>query len=60
MRSQYLENLYRVLKPSSFKAGKKVFNGLIIGLSEEGRLIVENDGYQHTYGFKEIEFLDRN
>ncbi|MFP5079244.1 biotin--[acetyl-CoA-carboxylase] ligase [Pedobacter sp. JCM 36344] len=56
----YLENLYQFGKASNFKSDNKIFEGYIVGVSEEGKLLVDHGGQQCSYGFKEIEFLDNN
>jgi len=43
---------------AKYRATSEVFDGQITGLSDEGRLIVQAAEQVHSYGFKEIEFLD--
>jgi BirA family biotin operon repressor/biotin-[acetyl-CoA-carboxylase] ligase len=56
----YKKCLYQFGQIKSYKSNNEVFNGCIVGLSKEGKLIVEHAGQQHSYGLKEIEFLDNN
>jgi len=58
MRNEYLKNLYRFNQLAKYRATSEVFDGQITGLSDEGRLIVQAAEQVHSYGFKEIEFLD--
>ena len=60
MRFEYLENLYRYGESARYKSASDVFDGEIIGVSNEGRLIILTAREERTYGFKEIEFLDKN
>jgi len=56
----YLDNLYKYNKISTYKANNSVFQGQIKGVSDEGKLLIEREGNLHSYGLKEIEFLDNN
>lgn len=58
LKERYLKNLYRFQKPSMFKTQEKVFLGKIIGVDEQGRLLVMNeDDSIVEYALKEITFL---
>lgn len=59
-QSLYLENLYQFGEISSYKSKNTMFEGRISGVSEEGKLLVFHQGKAHSYGLKEIEFLDNN
>jgi BirA family biotin operon repressor/biotin-[acetyl-CoA-carboxylase] ligase len=60
MHDLYLENLYRFDQTSHYKSGDKIFKGKITGVTPEGKLLVDHEGQQRSYGLKEIEFLDNN
>lgn len=60
LKLKYLSCLYRKDKVSVFEASdKKVFNGIIRGVSESGKLEVETeDGSKFLFGLKEIKMLN--
>ncbi|MDD3771274.1 MAG: biotin--[acetyl-CoA-carboxylase] ligase [Weeksellaceae bacterium] len=57
--TQYNEKLYGRGEVSQFKKGKEIFEGIIKGVDEEGRLLVEKKENQSLYSFKnkEVEFI---
>lgn len=59
LKTNYLDCLYRIDKVSVFEdADKKVFNGIIRGVSESGKLEVETEaGSKTLFDLKEIKML---
>lgn len=58
IHNAYLQNLYLLQKPSTFKDKRGIFTGTICGVELDGRLQIETE--QHTirrYFFKEVEYL---
>lgn len=56
--SRYLENLYLLNLPSTFKSeNDEDFQGTIIGVSPEGQLQIESNGKVKLFRFKEVKFL---
>jgi len=57
MRQEYIRNLYRYEVWSKFE-DIDVFNGRIVGISEEGKLFIEKENkVMNQYAFKEVKFL---
>lgn len=57
IKDQYLKNMYRYHEMGDFE-DKEKFKGKILGVNEDGRLIIEKDtGSQNYYAFKEVKFL---
>lgn len=56
----YLKSLYQFDKICSYRSADEVFEGRITGVSDEGKLLVFHNGEEHSYGLKEIEFMDNN
>ncbi len=59
IEERYLKNLYRINQISVFEnAQKKCFNGIIKGVSEEGKLLVETEDERIlAFDLKEIKLL---
>jgi len=57
LREQYLSRLYNFNIKSSYKFEYNTFEGTIEGVEEDGRLIVNINGTEKRFNFKEIEFL---
>ncbi|QWX84383.1 biotin--[acetyl-CoA-carboxylase] ligase [Cellulophaga sp. HaHaR_3_176] len=59
LKSQYLEVLFRKDKPSTFKdTSDQMFPGIIRGISNEGKLVVEiEDEILKEYDLKEVKLL---
>ncbi len=56
--ADYLSHLYLYRRESLFRyPGGKRFMGVITGVDETGRLILETDEGEQRFGLKEIEFL---
>jgi BirA family transcriptional regulator, biotin operon repressor / biotin---[acetyl-CoA-carboxylase] ligase len=57
MRAEYTSLLYRFNEWHSYKSCEGVCTGRVKGVTDEGRLIIEDhEGRMAEYGFKEIEF----
>ena len=56
MKSEYLKNLYWYGEERTFKA-RDYFKGRIVGVSDEGRLLIETQGEQLRFDFKEVEYI---
>ncbi|MBP8792736.1 MAG: biotin--[acetyl-CoA-carboxylase] ligase [Lutibacter sp.] len=61
LKTEYLKHLFKLNKPSVFSdKHDKLFLGKIIGVSEEGRLIVELENEKtREFNLKEIKFASR-
>lgn len=53
----YHERLYRLNRPAPFAVGENVFEGVITGVTPEGKLCVWAEGLEQYFGIKEIAFL---
>lgn len=52
----YLESLYLLNTMHTFSINNQVMKGRIIGVTENGRLLIESNGQKFDFGFKEISF----
>lgn len=52
----YLQNLYQFQEKCSYSADGKKFDGIIMGVSEYGKLLVSVNNTIKEFNFKEIEF----
>lgn len=59
LKSTYLNNLWLFNINANYRDHEGDFEGKIIGVNEEGMLLVEKNGQIKTYQHKEIEFLER-
>ena len=57
LKRDYLQVLYRYQEIHSYKISHEVVAGQILGVTEDGKLIIEMNGRLNYFGFKEIEFL---
>lgn len=58
LRTLYLSHLYRFGEAASYqKVDGTLFTGTITGISESGKLIVENNGISEAFDVKAIRFL---
>ncbi|WP_443945203.1 biotin--[acetyl-CoA-carboxylase] ligase [Pedobacter sp. AW1-32] len=57
LHEHYLNRLYNFKVKANYKSGSDYFDGTIEGIDEDGRLVVEVNGDQRYFNFKEIEFL---
>lgn len=54
---EYEARLYRRNEKGRFTDFKTIFDGVILGTTDEGKLIVDCEGNKREFGFKEIGFL---
>lgn len=59
IQEAYLNALYWLNKPGSFKVQDTIFGGVITGVSNTGLLQVACNGNTTAYNLKEIEFLNK-
>jgi BirA family transcriptional regulator, biotin operon repressor / biotin---[acetyl-CoA-carboxylase] ligase len=57
LQKDYMKKLYRVEEESVYKAGSKRFNAKIVGLSADGKLILQTGSKHEVFGFKEVEMI---
>ncbi len=57
LQNRYLEGLYKYDEFALYKLGDEVFEGKITGVTNHGLLVMEKNGQQVHFNFKEIEFL---
>ena len=57
IEKDYMKKLFRVDEPSWFSASGKKFRGKIVGLTGDGKLLIEKDGIHEVFGFKEVEMI---
>jgi len=59
LEKSYLDRLYGKDHPMLFQSSEGSFQGIIRGVDEFGRLLLEQDGLLRAYGMQEILFLDQ-
>jgi hypothetical protein len=52
-----MKKLYRVDEMTSFIAAGQKFMGKIVGLTGDGKLLIEREGIHEVFGFKEVEMI---
>lgn len=57
--ADYLKHLYLRDVPAAFRIGNELLEGRIIGISENGQLMVQTQDGMRFFGNKEIEFIDQ-
>lgn len=60
LHQEYLENLYQFGKLAMYKKGDRFFEGTIINVSPSGQLLMQTEGGERAFNFKEIEFFNKN
>ncbi len=55
--SAYTQALYRFQQTHEFKKGDQVLRGEITGVTKEGKLVIDCNGKEQRFNFKEIEYL---
>lgn len=53
----YMVNLYRYHQTATYSKNGQQFKGEIIGVTKEGKLIIESNGKELRFGMKEVEYL---
>ena len=53
----YMVNLYRYHQTALYRKDNQEFKGVIVGVTKEGKLIIESNGRQLKFGLKEVEYL---
>jgi BirA family biotin operon repressor/biotin-[acetyl-CoA-carboxylase] ligase len=59
VREKYLSRLYWLNKRHQFRSNKRVFTGVIKHVTDAGLLVIDEDGVEQKYNFKEIAFLNK-
>ena len=57
LESKYLNMLYRINEVHKYKDSNGVFDGIISGIDDYGRLKISCDGIERIYAFKEVEYI---
>ncbi len=57
LKSDYYKNLYLFGKPSAFRSAGRVFMGIIKGIDENGKLVIETETDLCSFSIKEVEFM---
>ncbi len=57
IQKDYMKRLYRVEEAAWYVHSGKQFKGKIVGLTAEGKLIIETGGIHEVFGFKEVEMI---
>jgi BirA family biotin operon repressor/biotin-[acetyl-CoA-carboxylase] ligase len=58
INNDYLKSLHRFYEMESYESGSEKFNGQIIDVEDEGKLVVKKEnGSIYRFAFKEIRFL---
>jgi BirA family biotin operon repressor/biotin-[acetyl-CoA-carboxylase] ligase len=55
--SAYTQSLYRYQQTHEFKKGEQVLRGEITGVTKEGKLIIDCNGKEQKFNFKEVEYV---
>jgi BirA family biotin operon repressor/biotin-[acetyl-CoA-carboxylase] ligase len=59
VRNMYLSRLYWLNEKHHFLSNGEIFNGVIKHVTDAGLLVVDKDGVEETYSFKEIAFIKK-
>lgn len=57
LQKDFMKKLFRVEELSPFSSAGKKFRGKIVGITAEGKLIIETSGRHEVFGFKEVEMI---
>ncbi len=57
LKTEYLQNLYRIEEMHHFRNHEIEFKGMISGVDEVGRLRIEVEGVERIFGAKQLTFL---
>ena len=53
----YTEALFRFQQTHEFKKGEQILRGEITGVTKEGKLIIDCNGKEQKFNFKEVEYI---
>lgn len=56
-KKQYLQHLYRFGETHAFSKDGSKFSGKIVGIADNGQLMIEVEGEIQYFGFKEVSFV---
>jgi len=57
IQKDYMKKLYRLEELSWYQSDGKKFKGKIMGITGDGKLIIETSGKHEVFGFKEVEMV---
>jgi BirA family biotin operon repressor/biotin-[acetyl-CoA-carboxylase] ligase len=57
LRNDYLDRLYWRHEPHVFRSGSGNLHGVITGIDNAGKLVIDADGQLHTFGVKEVTYI---
>ena len=57
IQKDYMKILYRVEETSLYSSAGKRFSAKIVGLTADGKLVLETGGEHEVFGFKEVEMV---
>jgi BirA family biotin operon repressor/biotin-[acetyl-CoA-carboxylase] ligase len=57
IQKEYMKQLYRVEEDSIYQANDKRFHAKIMGLTAEGKIVLQVNDHHEVYGFKEVEMI---
>lgn len=57
IQKEYMKILYRVEEAGLYRSGEKIFTAKIVGLTADGKLVLETEGQHEVFGFKEVEMV---
>jgi BirA family biotin operon repressor/biotin-[acetyl-CoA-carboxylase] ligase len=57
IQKDYMKILYRVEEASLYSSAGKRFSAKIVGLTADGKLVLETGGEHQVFGFKELEMV---
>lgn len=60
LKEEYLKALWLLNEPAAFEDHNGLFQGIIKGTDEYGRLIIERESKTQLYNLKEVTFIKRN
>lgn len=60
LKKDFLDNLWLLNEPSKFQKNETIFEGIIRGTDENGKLLIEQEGELKSYDLKELKFIARN
>ncbi|WP_316816764.1 biotin--[acetyl-CoA-carboxylase] ligase [Pedobacter nyackensis] len=58
LQADYVKGLYRLNEKKLYRSNNETFEGVITNVAAGGFLIIESEGIEKQYNFKEVEFLN--